>query len=73
MLADYGKGGLNPGELACSARRGTTPFRLDLGPEGLPMAPLLRREFLEAALGLAMLPMLRDRASAGARDGAIKP
>jgi non-heme chloroperoxidase len=30
------------------------------------MAPLLRREFIEAALGLAMLPMPRDRASAGA-------
>jgi pimeloyl-ACP methyl ester carboxylesterase len=30
------------------------------------MAPLLRREFLEAAFGLAMLPMLGDRASAGA-------
>ena len=66
MLADYGKGGLNPGELARPARHATTLFRRDLWPEGLPMAPLLRREFLEAALGLAMLPMLGDRASVGA-------
>lgn len=37
------------------------------------MAPLLRREFLEAALGLAMLPMLGNRASAGAAGTGNQP
>ena len=62
MLPTSGKGGLNSARFASPGSRVTTARRA---------LPLLRREFLQAALGLGLAPLIAGRALWGAeREGA---